>query len=144
MWGAKVTRDPPLSILHTFYIKKVSIALQCAQAIFILSHVITIGEGSSKLGILSRVLPFCYLICFSRQEGIQEFDVPWWFALFWWFFLDMGPSFLFLVVPPLFGCFDLFMVGRVSSNTTEVSLKSWKHSTRTLSMRFKKTYKKVH
>jgi hypothetical protein len=36
------------------------------------------------------------------------------------------------------------MVGRVSSNTTEVSLKSWKHSTRTLSMRFKKTYKKVH
>jgi hypothetical protein len=36
------------------------------------------------------------------------------------------------------------MVGRVSSNRIEVFVKSWKHSTRSLSLRFKKTYQKVY
>jgi hypothetical protein len=30
-------------------------------------------------------------------------------------FLDTGPSFFVPCMPPFFGCFDLFMIGRVSS-----------------------------
>jgi len=57
-----------------------------------------------------------YLICFSRQEGVCKLDVPCWFALFWWFFglLGWGPSFFDPCIPTFFGCFDLFMIGRVS------------------------------
>jgi hypothetical protein len=48
------------------------------------------------------------------QEGVQELDdVPWWFASFdgSFVFLDVwGPSFFVLCIPPLFGCFDLFMI----------------------------------
>ncbi len=32
-------------------------------------------------------------------------------------FLDMGSSFFFPCIPSFFGCFDLFMIGRVSSLT---------------------------
>jgi hypothetical protein len=40
------------------------------------------------------------------------------------FFLDMGPFKNFLLFPPFFGCFGLFMVGRVSSYTTFYSFHS--------------------
>jgi hypothetical protein len=118
----KGPRDPPFSILHTFYKKKVLMALQHAQVISILSRAIVV-EGSSKLRVLSRVLPFYCLIWFSRQAGVQELDDPGCLPSF-------GGSSWTWVLPfyslyfPVFGCFDLFMVGRVSSNTIEVSVKS--------------------
>ncbi len=104
--------------------KKVSIALQCAQAITILSRAIAVGEGFSKLGILSRgptLLLFDMLLATGGDSGIRCSLVvcPVLVVL-----LGHG-SFLFVLCSPLlFGCFDLFMVGRVSSNTTEVSLMS--------------------
>ncbi len=59
-WGAKNIVGPPLSILHTFY----TMTLQHAQVVFILKHAITIGEGSSRLGILSKGPP---LSSFARK-----------------------------------------------------------------------------
>ncbi len=41
----------------------------------ILNHVVTIGESSYRLGVLLKVLPFPYLICFLGQERVQELDV---------------------------------------------------------------------
>jgi hypothetical protein len=41
-----------------------------------LKHVITVGEGSSKLGVLSRGLPPSLFDIFLQQERVQELDVP--------------------------------------------------------------------
>ncbi len=65
-WGAKGTRNFHLLVLHSFYKQGVVVALQWTQVISILKRAITIGEGSSRLNILSRVLPFHYLICLSQ------------------------------------------------------------------------------
>jgi hypothetical protein len=56
-----------------------------------------------------------------RHEGVWELDVPLWFALIWWFFffLDAAPSLFFLVFP-LFGCFDLFMIGKFHQTRHEM------------------------
>ncbi len=42
---------------------------------------------------------------------------PLWFALLGgsFVFLDVGPSILFPLFTPFFGCFGLFVIGRVSS-----------------------------
>jgi hypothetical protein len=97
-WRAKGTGGPPLLILPHF-ISSVLLVLQLALAVSILRHAVVISEGSSKLDVLSKVLPFHYLICFSQH--VWELDVALWLALFGgsFVFLDVGPSILFLVFP---------------------------------------------
>ncbi len=53
-WGAKGIGILPLSILHAFYKQKVSMTL---HVVFILKCVVMVGEGSSRLGVLSKGPP---------------------------------------------------------------------------------------
>ncbi len=57
VWGTKGTKGFSLSVLRTFYKQRVSVALQHVHAISILRCDITLGEDSSRLGILSRGSP---------------------------------------------------------------------------------------
>jgi hypothetical protein len=59
-WGAKNIVSLVLSILHAFY----TMTLQHAHVVSILKHVIAIGEGFSRLGILSKGPP---LSSFARE-----------------------------------------------------------------------------
>jgi len=43
-------------------------------------------------------------------------------------FLDVSPSILFFVFPPFWGCFDLFVIGRVSSRVRALVTLLWKMS----------------
>ncbi len=52
----------------------------------ILRCVVAIGKSFSRLGILSKVPPFPYLICLLKQERIQELDIPFVVRPFKWFF----------------------------------------------------------
>jgi hypothetical protein len=54
-WEAKGTRGLLLLILSAFYSQKVLVVLKHMQMIFIL-RCVAIGEGSSKVGNLSRGL----------------------------------------------------------------------------------------
>jgi hypothetical protein len=67
--GVKGIGGPPLSILCTFYRRKVSMALEHAQAISILKHVVVIGEGSFKLGVISRGPPLSLFDMFLATKG---------------------------------------------------------------------------
>jgi hypothetical protein len=61
-----------------------------------------VGEGFSKLSVLSGGPPFPYLICFSRWERVWELDVPLVVCPLRWFFLSSWAwvlPFLFLVFP---------------------------------------------
>lgn len=49
---------PPLSILREFYRQRVSVAVQHAQVVSSLKRAVVVGEGSSRLGLLSRGPPF--------------------------------------------------------------------------------------
>ncbi len=56
----------------------------------------------------------------AKRRGFENLIfLPLWFAFFDGsiVFLDLSPSFLFFVFLPLFffGCFDLFMIGKVPS-----------------------------
>jgi hypothetical protein len=126
---------PPLSILHTFYRQRVSTMLQHAQAISILRCVVAISEGSSKLsegssklGVIWRGSPlslfdmhlatkgglgtWCSLcgspssmVLLVRFLGLGSFH-----------FLGCGSFHFVPCILPFFGCFGLFMIGRVSSS----------------------------
>jgi len=89
-WVVKGTKGPLLSILHTFDRQKVLVVLQHAHAISILRHARVVGEGSSKLAVLSGGPPLSlfhmFLLWFSLLGGSSVF-------------LDVGPSILFLVFP---------------------------------------------
>jgi hypothetical protein len=50
--GVKVTKSLPLSVFCIFYRQRVLVVLQQVQVVSILKHVVAIGKGSSKLGIL--------------------------------------------------------------------------------------------
>jgi hypothetical protein len=90
---------------------------------FISRHVVIIGEGFSKLGILLGVLPFLlfdmllvirggwgvgYLICFHSLNNPPSLENSS-FSRTW------GPSILYLFLP-FVGCFVLLMIGRFSIN----------------------------
>jgi len=77
VWGAKGTRSPPFSILHTFHKYKVLMALQHAQTIFILRCAVAINEVSYGLGILSRGLPISLFdMFFTIGKGFRTLCSP--------------------------------------------------------------------
>jgi hypothetical protein len=65
-----------------------------------------IHENIHKCTCLWKVLTsLSFFICFSRQEGVRELDVPVVVCPLRWFFFvffNVGPSILFLVFPPFF------------------------------------------
>ncbi len=65
-------------------------------------HVVAVGEGLSRLGLLAGGPPLSLFdMLLATGGGVRELDVPLWFALLGgsFVFLDMGPSILFLVFP---------------------------------------------
>jgi hypothetical protein len=64
--GSKGHRRSLLLVLNTFYRQRVLMALWCAYVVFILRRVVAVGEGPSRLGVLSRGPPFPYLICIYK------------------------------------------------------------------------------
>ncbi len=66
----------PLLVLHAFYRHKVSMALQRAHRISILKRAFVIGEGSSRLSVLSGVLPLSLFHMLLATRGVQELGVP--------------------------------------------------------------------
>jgi len=71
------------------------------------------------------VLPFPYLICFLRQQGVQQLDVPLVFHPLGWFFCLLGcGSFHFVpFISPFLGALVLFMIGSVSSISSKAAIK---------------------
>jgi hypothetical protein len=49
---------PSLSNLREFYRQRVSVAVQRVQVVSNLKRAVVVGEGSSRLGLLSRGPPF--------------------------------------------------------------------------------------
>ncbi len=86
--------------------------LQHVQAIFNLRRDAAVGEGFSRLGLLSGGPP-----PLSLFDMLQELDVPFVVCLLGWFFCLLGcGSFHFVpCIPPFFGCFGSFMSDKVSS-----------------------------
>jgi hypothetical protein len=70
-WNTKGFGGPLLLILGSFYMQKVLMALQQTQVASISKHAITIGEGSSRLSVLSSVPPFFYLIYSLHLGGLN-------------------------------------------------------------------------
>jgi hypothetical protein len=64
-----------------------------------LRHVIVVGEGFSRLGIILKGHPLLLLDIFLATRGGLRTDIA--FALLggYFVFLDVGPSILFLVFP---------------------------------------------
>ncbi len=60
-----------MSVLCTFHRQRVSEVFQCSQEFSILRHAVAIGEGSSKLGLLSSGPPFLFdtLLAISGGSG---------------------------------------------------------------------------
>jgi hypothetical protein len=54
-WNIKILQNP-LSILHSFYKQRMSMALQQVQGTSISKHALTIGEGSSRLNHLPLII----------------------------------------------------------------------------------------
>jgi len=82
-----------------------------------LKCVVIVGEGSSRLNILSISSPLSLFdMFFVKGGGFKNLMFPLWLALLGgsFIFLHMGPSILFLVFPFGGGRFGSFVVGRVS------------------------------
>jgi hypothetical protein len=69
-----------------------------------LKCVVVVGEGFSRLSILSRALPFSLFDMLLMTGGVQEFYVPFVVHLLWWFCCLLGfGSFHFVpCFPPFF------------------------------------------
>jgi len=88
--------------------------------ILILRCVVVEGEGSSRLGLLSRgPSPFLIGYTCDDKKGFGNLRFHLGFTLLGgsFVFLNVAPFILFLVFPSsfFFGCFGLLMIGRVSS-----------------------------
>jgi hypothetical protein len=101
-WNTKIFISP-FSILHSFYKQRMSMALQQAQGTFISKHVLTIGEGSSRLSHL----PSHYLICSLQLQVwvLNLFMFPLQSTLVGGFFFlpSLGSIHLVPFPPPLLG-----------------------------------------
>jgi len=71
-WSAKGIDGLPLTILCAFYRQKMLIALQRMHIDSILKHVVIVGEGFSKLTILSSFISLSFFICFLQLVGALE------------------------------------------------------------------------
>ncbi len=86
-------------------------ALQRAKVISILKCAIAIGEGYSKLGVLSGVPPLCLSDMLLVIEGGWELDVPFMVHLLRVFFCLLGHgSFHFVLCFPFFFFFVLWFI----------------------------------
>ncbi len=88
--------------------------------------VAVVGEGSFRLCVLSGGPPLSLFdICFLRQQGVQQLDVPLVFHPLGWFFCLLGcGSFHFVpFISPFLGALVLFMIGRVSSISSKAAIK---------------------
>jgi hypothetical protein len=70
-WNIKGSRGPPFSILGSFYMQKVLMALQQTQMASISRHAITVGEGSSSLSVLSSDPPLFLFDIFFAPGGFE-------------------------------------------------------------------------
>jgi hypothetical protein len=125
-WGMTGIKAPPLSVLRSFYKQKVLVMLQRAQMVSILKCDVTIGEGSFRLGVLSWGPPLSLFdmllvpgkglgtwcaLCGSPSQVV--------FFCSWTWVLPF-----YSLYSPLFGCFDLFMIRRVSIQRSYMSCSS--------------------
>ncbi len=76
--GVGSTKDwsLPLLVLHTFYRQRVLMAIQHVQVISILTCVVAIGEGSSKLDVISRGPPLSLFDMFLAIGRGSKTNVP--------------------------------------------------------------------
>ncbi len=101
-WELKVTYFNFIKVLTSFYMQRVLVASQHAQATFILKCFIIIGEGLFKLCIILGVFPlslFNMLLAIGgRIQLLDFFSFCLRFALFGVFLVcqDLGPSILYL------------------------------------------------
>jgi hypothetical protein len=70
-WGVKGIASQHLLVLHTFYKHRVSVALQRAQTICILKHVIVVSEGLCRLGLWAENSDF--YTAFGATAGMYSF-----------------------------------------------------------------------
>jgi hypothetical protein len=69
VWTTKGTKGPLLSVLHSFYKHKVSMALQRAQATYISNRVVIVGEGSFRLGVLTSLSTLFFINMLHGTSG---------------------------------------------------------------------------
>lgn len=70
VWLAKGTNGPPLTNLRAIYRHRVLVALQRMHTTSILKHIFVVGEGFSKLPMLSHFLSFSFFDMFHvSSEG---------------------------------------------------------------------------
>jgi len=97
--GAKGITSPPLLILHTSYKHRVLVALQRAQTICILKHVIVVSEGLSRLGVFLGGSPLSLFdMLLTTRGGSGTWCSPCVVCPLRWFIclLGCGSSILFL------------------------------------------------
>jgi len=76
-WTTKGTKSHLLSVLHSFYKHKVSMALRRAQATYISNRVVIVGEGYSRLGVLTSLPPlFLINMLHGTSGGFQYLMGP--------------------------------------------------------------------
>jgi hypothetical protein len=68
-WTTKGTEGPFLTVLHSFYRHRVSVALQRVQATYLSKWVVIAGEGSSRLGVLLGLPPFFLINMLHATSG---------------------------------------------------------------------------
>ncbi len=121
-WDLKVTYFQVIIVLPSFYMQRVWVALQGAQTTFILECVVIIGEGSSRLGILSSVPPlslFNMIFAIGRGGGFK-------YLIYFHSYCDLPSLEHFqlsktCVLPsctlfaPFVGLFVLLIIGKLSS-----------------------------
>jgi len=133
-WNTKGSRGPPFSILGSFYMQKVLMALQQTQVTFISRHAIIVSEGSSNLSVLSSD-PLLFLSdIFFAPGGFEYLTCSRSFCgppplVVFFFCQDLGPIILYLF-SPLFWMFCFINVWKVFIinviGWANCDLKQWK------------------
>jgi len=66
------------------------VALQCAQMVYILKHVIVVSEGLSRLGVFLGGSPLSLFDILLTIRGVQELEVPLVVCPLRWFICLLG------------------------------------------------------
>ncbi len=91
------------------------------QAVFVLRHVVAIGEGLFKLHVFSKGPPLSYYVSHNKR-GFGNLMFPLWFALLGggtFVFLGVSPSILFLVFPFWGALINLWLARFHQTNSNE-------------------------